>query len=153
MKTTIFETARFGLIEYIEEDVVSMQGGLVGFSHLQSFVILQHKEGSPFRWLQSLNQSGIAFLVVDPGHYIADFAPEIPDSWIESLELQEETPRLVYTIVSIPSGKPEDMTLNLAGPIVINLESRQAKQIVIEDPCYPIKHRVFEQIQRVTVPA
>ncbi len=153
MKTMTFETARFGTIDYIEDDVVAMQGGLVGFPNLLTFVLLQHKEGSPFRWLQCLEENSVAFLVVDPGNFVANYAPEIPDSWIESLEIQEETPRLVYTIVSIPPGKPEEMTLNLAGPIVINLVNRRAKQIVLEDERYPIKHRAFEAAQRVPAAA
>lgn len=153
MKMTTFKTARFGTIEYIEEDVVTMHGGLVGFPSLISFVLIQHKEGSPFRWLQSLEEGEVAFLVVDPGNYVADYAPEIPDSWIDDLEIAEETPRLVYTIVSIPPGKPEDMTLNLAGPIVINLANQRAKQIVLGDECFPIKYRVFTQDQKVLAAA
>lgn len=141
----VTETSRFGAIEYLIEDVVTFSHGMVGFADLCTFVLIQHNDDSPFRWMQSLDKSDVAFLVVDPGKYVEGYEPEMPESAIESLELLEETARLVYTIVSIPPGKPEDMTMNLAGPIVINLETGCAKQIVLEDEIYPIKHKVFQK--------
>lgn len=143
MTTFTTETARFGVLNYTAQDVVTFDHGLVGFPGLGAFVLVSHKEGSPFRWLQSVDHGDVAFLVVDPAHYVQDYAPEIAETEVESVGISEETPRLVYTIVSIPPGKPDEMTINLAGPIVVNLENGRAKQIVIEDDAYPIKHRVF----------
>jgi flagellar assembly factor FliW len=37
------------------------------------------------------------------------------------------------------------MTVNLAGPLVVNAESGQAVQIVLDDEAYPIRFRVFDQ--------
>ena len=139
------DTARFGRLTYTNEDLVTFDQGLVGFPSLTSFVLIQHKEDSPFRWMQSVDDGEVAFLVVDPAHCVQDYAPEIPETAVETVGIQEATPRLVYTIVSIPPGKPEEMTINLAGPIVVNLENGRAKQIVLEDACYPIKHKVFQK--------
>jgi flagellar assembly factor FliW len=61
------------------------------------------------------------------------------------LELSEDSARLVYTIVTIPKGDPEGMTLNLAGPLLVNLENRMAKQVVVEDHRYPIRYKVFAE--------
>lgn len=147
MTTLTTETARFGRIAYTNEDVVTFEHGLVGFPSLNGFVLIQHKEDSPFRWLQSIDEGEMAFLVVDPAHYVDGYSPEVPDFEAEAVGLKEETPRLVYTIVSIPPGKPEDMTINLAGPIVVNLETGKARQVVIEDACYSIRHKVFQKKQ------
>ena len=139
----VTQTTRFGTIEYSIEDVVTFSEGMVGFSGLCTFVLIQHKDDSPFRWMQSIDKDDVAFLVVDPGQYVQEYEPEMPQSAIDSLELDAETARLVYTIVSIPPGKPEEMTLNLVGPIVINLETGCAKQIVLEDDTYSIRQKVF----------
>lgn len=147
MTTMTTETARFGSISYTNDDVVTFDHGLVGFPGLSSFVLIRHGEDSPFRWLQSVDQGEIAFLVVDPAHYIEGYAPEVSESEAGALELKEETPRLVYTIVSIPPGKPEEMTVNLAGPIVVNLETGRGRQIVLEDDRYPIRQKVFVKKQ------
>ena len=137
------ETARFGRVTFTNDDVVTFEHGLVGFPDLSQFVLIQHGEDSPFRWMQSIDQGEVAFLVIDPAHYVDSYAPEVAESEARALGLKEETPRLVYTIVSIPPGKPEEMTINLAGPIVVNLETGCGRQIVLEDECYPIRHRVF----------
>lgn len=145
MTTHVLTTPRFGTIEYTEQDIVSFGRGLVGFSNLKGFLILQHKEGSPFRWLQSLEDASLAFLIVEPGHFLADFCLDVPDSAVDHLELSAETAVLVYTMVNIPPGAPEKMTLNLAGPIVINAETQRAIQLVLEDDRYSVKHRVFPE--------
>ncbi|MCB0826571.1 MAG: flagellar assembly protein FliW [Armatimonadetes bacterium] len=143
MTQQAFATSRFGEIKFTKEDVVNFANGLLGFPKAQQFVLIQHKEGSPFRWLQSVESEELAFLVVDPAEYVTNYAPDMPNSMAQSLNLSEETPRLVYTIVTIPRGKPKDMTLNLAGPIVINAESGQAMQTVLENDEYEIRFRVF----------
>ncbi len=146
MTTTLaIETAKFGLIEFETGDVVTFADGLLGFPGLHRFVLIQHREGSPFRWMQSVEKGEIAFLVIDPATYISDYAPLMPEKLAEQLQLTEETPRLVYTIVTIPRGKPEEMTLNLAGPIVVNAGTGQARQIVIEDDAFPIRFRVMQK--------
>ena len=67
----------------------------------------------------------------------------MPESATCALELTDETPILVYTICNIPNGNPEGMTLNLAGPIVINAQSQRARQIVLESDAYPVKFKAF----------
>ncbi len=138
-------TTRFGDIQFTTEDVVEFSGGLVGFPEMERYVLVQHKDDSPFRWLQSLDCGELAFLVVDPAVFCTDYAPEMPGSAAVELALDEETPRLVYTIVTIPRGKPSEMTLNLAGPLVLNLATGKAKQVVLEDPRYPTRCLIERQ--------
>ncbi len=145
MTSDAVETTRFGSVAFELQDVVTLDEGFLGFSEAKRFIVLQHKEGSPFCWLQSVDVGNLAFLVIDPGYYVPDYAPEMPNEVAKQLELDEETPRLVYTIVTIPKGHPNDMTLNLAGPILINLENRMAKQVVVEDNRYPIRYKVFSE--------
>ncbi len=137
------EGTRFGTIEFTEEDVVQFPEGFVGFSRLKRYVVVNPKPDSPFRYLQSLEEPGVAFLVVDPAVYVPDYKPRVDEITANSLELQEATPRLLFTTVSIPHGHPEDMTINLTAPIVINILTRRAKQLVLDDQAYTIKHRVF----------
>ena len=140
---TLIHTARFGEIAAETEDIVLFPDGLVGLGDLKRFVVVQHKDDSPFRWLQSLDNGSFALLVVDPAHFVSDYAPEMPESATLALGLTQETPILVYTICSIPNGNPRGMTLNLAGPIVLNAETREARQVVLGDETYPVRYTVF----------
>ena len=145
--TTMLKTSRFGEVEFASDDVVTLQDGLIGLPDYQEFVIINHREDSPFRWLQPTNDPTTAFLIVDPCFYIKNYGPEMPESTSSALELTEDTPILVYTICTIPNGNPRGMTLNLAGPIIINATSRQAKQIVLEDEACPVRFPVFANDQ------
>lgn len=129
---------RFGRIEFLDEDVVTFEEGLVGFPELNTFLLLSTKENSPFRWLQSLEAPAMAFLVVDPEGFVPNYSPPNP------FEANPESV-LVYTTATIPHGKPDEMTLNLAGPIFIEALSRLGKQSVLDDEAYTIKHRVMVQ--------
>jgi len=132
-------TTRFGELEYATEDVLTVRDGLLGFEKCVSFLLIEHREGSPFRWLQSLEKTDVAFLVVDPFQFFADYDLEIDDSSAEELALVESTPKVVYTIVTIPRGRPDDMSVNLAGPVIINGETRIGRQFVMENPAYSVR--------------
>lgn len=136
--------SRFGPVDYDESDLVTLEDGLVGFAKLTRFLVLEHKPGSPFRWLQSIDEPATAFLVADPFHYVADYAPTLTDTQVAVLGLTPETATLIFATASIPRGKPEELKLNLAGPIVINAETRRGRQVVLEDEAYTTQHRVFQ---------
>ena len=60
-------------------------------------------------------------------------------------ELEVESPEdlKILVILTIPPGKPQEMTANLMGPVVINLRTRQGRQLIVEDAHYSHKHRVL----------
>lgn len=142
---TFLDTSRFGRLEYCDADIVEFSGGLLGFETRTRFVLIQHKEGSPFRWMQCLDDGNLAFLVVDPAVYVGNYAPVMPSSVADELNMSEDSPRLVYTIATIPAGRPKDMTLNLAGPLLIHAETGKAKQIVLDTETYSLRFRVFAE--------
>ena len=146
------QSTRFGTIEYGDEDTLIVPEGLLGFPNCTQFLVLNHKEGSAFRWLQSVEEPDIAFLAIDPSQFTAEYAPELPSAAAEALELGDDTPRLVYALVSIPPGMPTEMTANLAGPLVINAEKRLAAQVVVEDTRWSTRHRILEEINALAIP-
>ncbi|MBM7591504.1 flagellar assembly factor FliW [Brevibacillus fulvus] len=55
--------------------------------------------------------------------------------------MKEDTALVVLNIVTIrPEGQ---VTVNLKAPIVINLENRMAKQIILNDDKYTIRQPLF----------
>ncbi|MFX7895014.1 flagellar assembly protein FliW, partial [Acinetobacter baumannii] len=59
-------TTRFGVVPYTDEDVITFEDGLVGFPTFSRYVVICPREDSPFRWLQSLEEPALAFLVAEP---------------------------------------------------------------------------------------
>lgn len=140
--------SRFGSIDYQDQDVLHFPDGLVGFSGLNSFLLLEHKPGSAFRWLQSVDDPAVAFLMADPFVYVPDYAPMIGDGALASLGLTPDTVTFTYVTAAIPHGKPKEMTVNLAGPIVINAETGTGRQLVLDNEAYTTQHRVFPNAEK-----
>jgi flagellar assembly factor FliW len=134
---------RFGNLEYAEDDLLTFSEGLIGFGHCNKFIIVSTAHKGSFRWLQSVEEPSLAFLVVDPAEYVEGYTIELSDQEAYSLAITEETATMLFTTASIPQNRPHDMTINLAGPIVINAESRTGRQLVVDDESYAVKHRVF----------
>lgn len=127
---------RFGEVHFGPSDVLTFADGLIGFPECRHFLLIRHRDDSPFHWLQSIERPELAFLVTDPARFVEGFCPELDDRDAEELNLDESTPHVLLTTVSIPSGHPQDLRLNLSGPIVINLETRQGRQFVMEGGAY-----------------
>lgn len=148
MTKTCIHSTRFGRIEVDEEAVITFSQGLFGFENYRRFVVLCPDEKSPFRWLQSLEEPSLAFVVIEPRHFMPDYAPTISDADAEAIGLNMDTPYLIFVVVTIPPGKPEQMTANLMGPILVNAETRMARQVIVEDDCYTTKHSILEELTR-----
>lgn len=141
---------KFGTIQFVEDDVMTLPAGLIGFGQLRQFVLVQHREDSPFRWLQSLDEPGLAFLVTNPWIYEDSYQPDLTDEDANSLNLGEDATYSIWSTVNLRGSEAGQMTLNLAAPIVINLENRVGKQVVLEGQAYNMRHRVFREVEGAT---
>ena len=135
-------TTRFGIIEVDEDTVIQFIDPVPGFPGAEKFVLILHKEDSPFYWLQSVELPEVAFVVTDPGLFFADYQVTISDEDLVRLMVAESASDsvIVVSIITIPPGDPRQMTANLMAPIVINTENKTAKQIVMLDSDYTTKH-------------
>jgi len=140
---------RFGDIEYTDSDVIHFSEGMIGFNQFQDYVVVNTKEGSPYKWLQSVKEPGLAFLLSLPNSFLEEYSPEISTKEAKGLGLSQETQYLVLVTTTIPPGKPNEATANLAAPVIINLETRKAKQVILEDEAYTIRYPIFSGTQDV----
>ena len=135
------DTTKFGPITVDEQKIIIMPFGMLGFPDEKRYVIVQHKEDSPFFWYQSVDDPSLAFVITSPFFFVPDYSVSLDDainqmSWDdEKIEQKIE----LYVVVNIPNGAPKKMTANLIGPILVNTESFQALQMVVTDS--PYSHR------------
>lgn len=141
-------TVRFGTLEVEEDLILTLPDGLIGFEDSRRYVIVRHDENSAFRWLQSLDAPAVALPIVEPGEFRPDYAPILSDADARALELTEETPKLVFVIVTVPAHDPRAMTANLLGPIVINGLTRRGKQVIVQNEEYTTRHAIMEELLR-----
>jgi len=141
------KTTRFGTITIEEEKIITMPFGMLGFPDVKRYVILQHKENSPFFWYQSVDDPALAFVIMSPFLFKPDYDVDVENvlkemSWNEE-EKQDNLE--LYVVVNIPKGAPEKMTANFIGPILINNKIHQAVQMVISDSPYTHKFPLLRE--------
>ena len=147
-------TTRFGALEVDVNLVITFPEGLIGFETCREFVVIRHDDTGAFRWLQSLDNPGVAFPVAEPLTFRPDYAPTISDGDARTLRLRRDTPILLFAVVSVPGPDPATVTANLLAPLVINGESRQGRQVVIQDDGFTTRHGLIAELGRAaTLPA
>lgn len=135
------KTTRFGTIDIEKEKIIHMSLGMLGFPEQRRFIIIQHKENSPFFWYQSVDDPRLAFVITSPFLFKPDYEVDIANV-LEEMSWNEEGQNNhleLYVVVNIPKGSPHEMTANLIGPILVNSKIRQAVQIATPDSPYSHK--------------
>lgn len=142
------DSTRFGKIEYDKKEIISMARGLMGFDDYQRFIIVSLKGQEPFKWLQSLEDSGLAFLLIDPLFFKPNYVVEINPNDLSIINAKNVDDVTVFVLVSIPEGKPELMSANLLAPLVINKTNMKAVQFVLGESEYVPDHSIFKELER-----
>jgi flagellar assembly factor FliW len=135
-------TEKFGDIEFEESAVITFTEGVLGFADDKRYILMNADESSPFKWLQSIDNTSLAFLLIDPNVFKSDYNANVPDEVKGELEISEKDDYVVFVIVVVRSD-PNQSTANLLGPIILNVKSRRAKQIVLNNPEYTTRYRLM----------
>lgn len=139
------QTARFGTITAQEDKVILFPKGILGFSQNKNFILFPHAEGSPFYWLQSVEDGTIAFVVMNPQLVKSDYAVNIEEDLLKELHAENISELEVMCVITIPHNQPDKMTINLLGPIIINISKRCALQIICPNESYSHRHPVIAE--------
>ena len=139
MKVT---TTRFGELEVDESRIITFAEPILGFPGSNRFILLEHEKNSPFKWLQSLDEEKLAFILIDPLYVMPEYRIEVMKEDISSIELTSLEKAVVVCIVNI-SKEATSVTANLIGPIVVNPDKMLAKQVVVLNSEYSIRHNIM----------
>ncbi len=143
----LVETTRFGSIVVEDKDIVTFPEGMLGFSKIHQYVLVERVDDSLFLWLQAVKKPSVAFPLLEPQIFEVNYNVQLVEEDRNVLKLESLNCAKVFSIVTIPTD-PTKMTANLRAPIVINLKTRFAKQVILEKADYPIRKSIFADLQR-----
>ncbi len=127
-----------GEIRVREEDVLTFEQGLLGFPMCREFLLVPvTREGT--WWLQSAEYPSLAFLVVDPFMFYPEYALELNTGELELLSAADPSDVLVLGIVTLPQLAEEGCTVNLQGPVAVNLRERTGMQVAMADAKFGVR--------------
>jgi flagellar assembly factor FliW len=124
----------------IEEQQLFFPVGLLGFPVSRHYRLERYRPDdgseSPFLTLKCLDQD-LSFALIHPRSLCLDYRVSITDEMLDALgaaSAEQVSPFLIVTL----RDRIEDITVNLQGPLVINLASSIGLQLVIEH--YPVRY-------------
>ena len=128
-RTLTIPTRLFGPLTVSSEVCIAFPDGLLGFAGERRFVLLPAAQEGLY-WLQSAEESGLAFLLVDPFPAFPGYVVDLGDGAPAGGD-PDATPPLVLAIVTLPRAAGGRPTANLQGPVVIDLVARRGRQTVL----------------------
>jgi len=133
----IIQTSRFGQLEVDQQRLITFETGVLGFPDYKCYALVQTGQDSGFYWLQSVDCADLAFVVTDPRLFVADYRAPIKADELARIGLDSVDGVQVFIIVN----KVDDLlTGNLQGPLVVNVATRAARQLVLSDRRYSTRH-------------
>lgn len=146
----IIQTSRFGAVNLKDDDILTLSDGLLGFTDLRKFVLLDDPNDEIFAWLQSCEAPAIAFPVLEPELFTENFKFNLTKADLELLKLPSQEKARFFSIVTIPDD-PTQMTANMKAPVVINVAAKLARQCVLQDNGLAIREPIFLKLQQRVV--
>ena len=138
----IVQSTRFGELEVSDEQILDFPQGLLGFPEEKRYALMEYKPDSPFYFLQSLADPDLTFLMINPFAFFNDYEFDMDDALMAEIGVAADNPPTVFNIATV-KDKIENMTVNLAGPVLVNLRDRKAAQWVIEKTQFPTRYPLF----------
>lgn len=138
------QTKAYGPLEVDERQILHFPEGLLGFEKFKDYALLDAAQ-KPFFYLQSMDISELAFVLIDPFLFRPDYSVDADDALLSSVGIERPEDALVLCIVTVPSdGSP--ITANLMGPLIVDRASRRGVQAVMTDPRWQTKHDVLAEL-------
>lgn len=144
MSEKIIKTARFGEIAYTQDELLFFPRGIPAFEDKQEW-ILAGSDDNAVKWLQSVQDGALALPVTSPDAVQPDYNARIPEDELKLIGTLNPSELALLIVVSIPENAPWNMTANLRAPILINIKTRKAVQVIALNEEYPIRHIVFPE--------
>ena len=122
--------------------IITLPEGLIGIPDRKRFVLLERENFLPFSYLQSLDQANFTLVVISPFLVRPGYEIKVDRSDFSDLGIQGPSDCTLLAIVSFAQD-PQDMTVNLKAPILVNIHSHQGRQVIDQNTLLGVAEPLF----------
>jgi len=142
-------STKLGELEYSPDSVIHFKNGLIGLENYQNFILLEENDFAPFGYLQSIDEPSFTLIVINPFFIDPNYTLDLLSDELESIDVHSANEFMALAIV-VFSPIPEQITVNLKAPILVNIKNKQARQVLLISDTYTvsdpmIKSGIMEQ--------
>lgn len=135
-------TRYHGETEIDIKNILHFSKGIPAFPDENEFILMALPEQDLFTIMQSVKTPELAFVLTNPFSYIENYEIILDEVTIEQLSIKKNEDVSIFSIVTVKEPFQET-TANFQAPIIINLKNNEAKQIILNDTSYDIRHPLF----------
>ena len=135
------KTKHMGIVSVPQEQIIKMPNGLIGFEQYTEYALIE-SEYKPFIWMQSTQESSLAFLTIDPFLVCDEYEVDIDDSSLATIDIKSPSDIFVLTIITITEGS-KNITANFQGPVIVNKKNHLAMQAISSDNRWTTKYNIL----------
>lgn len=116
--------------------VIEFVSPMPGFTQ-QRFALVQVDDDGVLCALRCLDDPDLRFLVMPPVTFFPDYSPVVDEETVAELEIAGVEDVLLLVVLNAGASIAET-TANLAAPVLVNLATRRAKQVILDDPALSV---------------
>lgn len=139
------QTKFHGEIKIQADQIWSFPKGIPGFEDEKEFIILPIEGNDTFQVLQSSKTPIVAFIVANPYTLVEDYSFNIDEPTIDLLEIEKEEDIFVLSVLSLKNPF-KISTINLQAPLIFQSNLKKAKQMILNDNTYSMRHPIGSQV-------
>ena len=144
----LLQTRYFGVVECAEENALDFPKGIFGFEGEKRFFLLPFEgSGGSLLCFQSASTPALAFTAMNPFFLKPDYAPVLSGEELREMGVEQSEELCFYTLCVV-KDPVWSSTVNLRCPVVINDETRQAMQVILDGDVYQMRHPLSEFARR-----
>ena len=137
----------FGQVSYEENETIHILNGLIGFEAYTEYLPIPfHEENDSLISLQCLQDEALSFILMNPFGLLADYSPSLSREDLKALGT-ESAEDLSYYVICVMRDSVAESTVNLKAPLVVNVRSRQARQVILDQSEYTFRHVIGDMIK------
>lgn len=130
----------FGKIEYVEENIIHLDEGLIGISDKKNFILIEKDDFKPFSYLQSVDDGTFILIVINPLLVEKEYKFSIFQDDLNALNIDKrDSDSFSLLAIVIFANRVEHITVNLKAPILVNVATKEAKQIILQNDDYGVE--------------
>ncbi len=137
-------TKYFQEIDYDPEDILHFPNGLFGFEEEQEFLLLPFagSDGNLLS-LQSVQTPALSFVLMNPFSLMPDYMPLLSEEELQVMGV-ERSQDVCFYVMCVTREPVGESTLNFKCPVVVNVDTRKAMQVILDTPDYHMRHRLAD---------
>ena len=138
------QTKYHGEIDIQTDTILTFEKGIPGFQEEKQFTLLPLPEMDSVSVLQSIETPELAFVIADPYSFFKDYTFSLDENTVELLNIESDQDVSAFVILTVQDPF-EKTTANLQAPIIVNVKTNHAKQVILNQENYKTKTPLFGQ--------